>query len=58
MVNAVAYNFHLAAKSPCIDKGVNPGKADGIDLAPQFQYVHPCQRESVPGGAPLEHRRL
>ncbi len=58
VVNAAAYDFRLTARSPCIDKGVDPGKADGIDLAPRFQYVHPCQREIRPVRGPLDVRRL
>ena len=35
-------DFHLTAKSDARRAGTSPGFADGIDLTPRFEYVHPC----------------
>lgn len=41
-VDVAHYDVHLAAGSPCIDKGTAPGSsAGGQALAPVFEYVHP-----------------
>jgi hypothetical protein len=40
------YDYHLASGSPAIDAGVNPGSANGVDLTPMWQYVHPANRQS------------
>lgn len=40
-VNAAAYDFHLKAGSPALDKGAAPGTGDGESLVPTCQYVHP-----------------
>jgi hypothetical protein len=39
------FDFHLKADSPCIDRGVAPGRAGETSLAPEVQYVHPCAEE-------------
>ena len=54
MVNAAAYDFRLTARSPCIDKGVDPGKADGIDLRRAFSTSTPARREIRPVRGPLD----
>jgi hypothetical protein len=53
-VDPVKYDYHLTAGSPCIDKGVPPGKADDFDLKPKFQYVHAAKTEPRPAGGPLD----
>jgi hypothetical protein len=40
------YDYHLAAGSPAIDFGIDPGLANGFPLKPFFQYVHPMCFES------------
>jgi len=35
------YDFRLKPGSPCIDKGVEPGKFGEFSLKPVLQYVHP-----------------
>jgi hypothetical protein len=47
-VDAAAFDFHLKAGSPCIDKGVDPGKFGEFSLVPESQYVHPAKTEKRP----------
>lgn len=48
------YDYHLKAGSPCIDKGVAPGKAGNFDLVPARQYVHPGKAEPRPVASQLD----
>ena len=41
-------NYRLVAGSPAIDKGVNPGTANGFNLLPSFQYLDPLDKQSRP----------
>jgi hypothetical protein len=41
-VNAAAFDFHLKAGSPAIDKGVAAGTGSGRPLEAVCQYVHPA----------------
>lgn len=34
------------ADSDAVDAGTSPGMADGFDLRPHYQYLHPVQRET------------
>jgi hypothetical protein len=53
LVDRAGFDYHLTAGSPARDVGVAPGSAQGITLVPQYQYVHPAQREVRPVvGAP------
>ena len=54
LADAAKYDFRLRASSPCIGKGVAPGKAGDFDLAPKFQYVHPCRRGPRPASLRLD----
>jgi hypothetical protein len=47
-VDRVKYDYHLRAGSPAIDAGVDPGAANGFQLAPVAQYVHPAAEEPRP----------
>ena len=47
-VDAAAFDFRLKAGSPCIDKGVDPGKFGEFSLVPESQYVHPAKTEKRP----------
>ena len=47
-VDAAAFDFHLKAGSPCIDKGIDPGKLGEFSLVPESQYVHPAKTEKRP----------
>lgn len=42
-VDAAAYDFHLKAGSPAIDKGVAAGTGSGRPLEALCQYVHPAR---------------
>jgi hypothetical protein len=45
VVDPARFDYHLPAGSPAIDAGVNPGTAQGFDLMPKYQYVHPLGQE-------------
>ena len=45
-VNRANYDYHLQANSTAIDAGVAPGSANGVDLTPVLQYLHPAQTET------------
>jgi MYXO-CTERM domain-containing protein len=55
-VDVARYDVHLAAGSPCIDKGTAPGSAaSGQALAPMFEYVHPLgETARATAGAALD----
>jgi hypothetical protein len=44
-INVSSSDYHLAAGSPAIDAGVNPGTAGSYNLAPQSEYVEPAGRK-------------
>jgi hypothetical protein len=44
-VDSVHYDYHLAAGSPCVGGGVDPGSGGGYSLIPTEQYVHPASSE-------------
>lgn len=46
--DASARDFHLLATSPAIDRGIDPGTANGYALAPNQEYVHPAQFRTRP----------
>ena len=50
-VDAVRHDYRLAPASRLIGKGVGPGEANGIDLTPRREYVHPRQTRALRGGA-------
>jgi hypothetical protein len=56
VVDAARYDYHLAAGSPCLGKGVavDKVKVDGFDLTPKFQYVHPCKLAARRQGGPMD----
>jgi hypothetical protein len=37
-------DYRLKAQSRAIDSGMNPGSANGFNLAPRFEYVHKAER--------------
>ena len=46
VVDSARFDYHLSAGSPAIDAGADPGSAQGFDLTPKYQYVHPLGQES------------
>jgi hypothetical protein len=53
-VDAANFDFDLKAGSPCIDKGVDPGKFGEFSLTPERQYVHPAKNEKRPADGKLD----
>ncbi len=41
-VDRASLDYSLEAGSPCIDAGSAPGMAEGVALAPEWQYLHPA----------------
>jgi hypothetical protein len=41
-VDAPKLDYRLRSGSPAIDKGVDPGEANGQKLRPEFEYVDPA----------------
>jgi hypothetical protein len=47
--NVYAYDYRLTRGSVAIDKGTDPGRAaNGYELRPAFQYLHPLRSEARP----------
>jgi len=42
LVDAAAFDFHLAPGTPCVDGGADPGDGDGFVLTPGQHYAHPA----------------
>lgn len=49
-----AYDYRLLPGSPAIDAGIDPGTANGVGLAPTFQYVHKAGKEPRPSVGPID----
>lgn len=47
-INRNGYDYRLAATSPAINMGSDPGTLNGFDARPVYQYVHPFKREKRP----------
>jgi hypothetical protein len=47
-VNQAGYNYHLTSRSPAINAGTPPGKANGFDLTPIYQYLDPLSLQPRP----------
>jgi hypothetical protein len=45
LVDRAGFDYRLAAGSPAIDIGVDPGSAGSFSLTPEFHYVHPLGSE-------------
>jgi MYXO-CTERM domain-containing protein len=46
LVDRAGFDYRLKVGSPCVDKGVDPGVAGVMSLAPLFEYVHPAGHEA------------
>ena len=53
-VDPAKLDYRLKMGSPAIDKGIDPGEADGRALRPAFQYVHPTGAQSRPRKGALD----
>lgn len=47
-INRSMYDYHLKPSSPAIDAGSPPGSANGVSLAPVWQYRDVAEREPRP----------
>lgn len=54
LVDKAAYNYRLAAGSPAIDKGTNPGTGGAFSLTPIEHYKHKADKEVRPAVGPLD----
>ncbi len=45
-VNENGFDYRLTTGSPAINAGTAPGSAQGMSLAPAYQYVHRARREN------------
>jgi hypothetical protein len=53
-VNPAEFDYRLLSDSPAVDKGSDPGSANGISLRPNAQYVHPAKSEKRPIGGYID----
>lgn len=44
-VDRAAFDYHLTATSPAIDKAKDPGTGAGMSLTPIYQYAHPLNHQ-------------
>ena len=54
LVDRTNYDYDLAANSTAINRGSDPGSANGVSLLPVYQYVHPLSRETRPINGSLD----
>jgi hypothetical protein len=48
LVDPTNYDVRPLARSPAIDAGVDPGRANGVNLWPEAEYVHPAGERRRP----------
>jgi hypothetical protein len=49
LIAASTFDYRLASTAAgAIDAGTAPGAADGVDLTPVYEYVHPARRQPRP----------
>lgn len=54
LLDRAGFDYRLAAGSPAIDTGVDPGSAGDFPLTPEFHYVHPLGSEPRVAVGPLD----
>ena len=54
LVDRIHFDYRLAARSPAINAGIDPGTAHGVALAPVAQYVHPASEEPRASRGPID----
>ena len=54
LVDRAGFDYRLAAGSPAIDAGTDPGLAGTFSLTPMFQYRNPAQREARNTAGPID----
>ncbi len=47
-IDAANHDYRLKPTAAAIGAGIDPGKAGGIPLVPELQYVHPCRTARRP----------
>jgi hypothetical protein len=53
-VDAAHLDVHLAANTPCVDGGIDPGSDADFSFAPSEQYQHPASHEARPSNGALD----
>jgi hypothetical protein len=48
LVDSANFDYRLAAGSPAINAGSDPGTGAGVSLVPTSQYLHPASRQDRP----------
>ena len=48
LIDRTGFDYRLAARSPAINAGTDPGTVNGQSLVPVSQYLHPRRNESRP----------
>jgi MYXO-CTERM domain-containing protein len=46
LVGAASFDYQLAAGTPCVNAGADPGSGGGLSLLPAFHYVHPTASQA------------
>lgn len=54
LVDRANFDYRLAAGSPAIDAGSDPGLGAGISLAPTSHYLHPASRQDRPSAGTID----
>ena len=53
-VGRATFDYSLDPRSPCIDRGSDPGLAEGVTLTPVWQYLHPASARARLGVGPID----
>jgi hypothetical protein len=51
--DAAGYDYQLEPTSSCLHVGIRPGSANGLSLAPRFQYVQTARRKTRTDGGTI-----
>jgi len=53
-VNREALDLRLTSRSPAIDRGIEFGDGDGVEIVPRFEYRHPAQKVERKTRGPID----
>ncbi len=54
LADRAAFDYRLAASSPAINAGNNPGSAHDFELKPLYEYLHPVNRQPRPAHGAID----